>query len=65
MQIAPVPTGLSEEDDAARLIALEFNSSLLYCPNCEVSYENDRCPRCLSRLQPQGTPPLSTKRKHT
>lgn len=63
--IAPLPTGISDEEDAQRYIALQLNPALMFCTNCEVNYESDICPRCLSQLQPPGTPPLKSRRKHT
>lgn len=67
----PIPTGLSDEEDAQRHLALRFNHDLLFCINCEVHYERQvqvypgehRCPRCTLRLWRAGTPPLGTKRK--
>lgn len=47
----PIPTGLNNEEDAARHLALRFNKSLLFCGNCEVTYDIDQerqpwCPYC-------------------
>src|ERR1700678_396752 len=36
---APLPTGLDEQEDAHRHMAVRFNPHLLFCPNCEVLYE--------------------------
>lgn len=60
-----IPTGFSEEEDAARLLAIHFNA--LFCRNCETYHEQAVsvcCPRCYRVLSPVGTPPLTTKRKH-
>lgn len=35
----PVPTGLADEEDAGRYLALRLNPDLLFCTNCEVHYE--------------------------
>lgn len=52
----PVPTGLTDEEDAARYMALRFNPDAGFCPNCEGVYESqpyDRyCPICIEPLQP-------------
>jgi hypothetical protein len=74
--LAPATTGLSEEEDAVRQIDLQFNPHLLYCINCEVTYdvgfqpedlicESPDCPRCFMMLERVGTKPLRTNRKHT
>lgn len=66
-----VVTGLSDEEDAARLLALHFQSDLYVCRNCEVHYrcctkfEDDNCPRCNMPLSSKGVPPLKAKHKHT
>lgn len=66
----PVPTGLTDEEDAARYMALRFNPNAMVCPNCEGIYDSsdydssdhiDHCPRCDERLQPLGTPPRRRK----
>jgi hypothetical protein len=62
---APIPTGLSDEDDAARYLAQRFNGDLAFCPNCEVTYDFNRvgnfCPRCKDTLRDVGTPPRRRK----
>lgn len=66
------PTGLSEEEDAQRHMALRFNPELVWCANCEVSYDKPAlydpddwhsCPRCGGYLTDDGRAPL--RRKHT
>lgn len=61
----PIVTGLSEEEDAQRHLALRFNENLVFCTNCEVTYElaGWGCVRCGQILAPKGTPPK--RRKHT
>jgi len=58
---APIPTGLSDEDDAPRLIAQKFNPDLWFCTNCEGHYDvasiGYRCPRCMVTFSPPGTRP--------
>lgn len=65
----PIITGLSEEEDAQRHIAVRFNPDLLVCPNCEITFDTtqvgDICPRCQLTLYPLGTSMLSARRKHT
>lgn len=63
-----VLTGLSEEEDAARIITRSFNPHLFYCQNCEVHYEcftefDDNCNRCGTPLADKNASPL--RRKHT
>jgi hypothetical protein len=71
-------TGLSDEEDARVLMDRRFNKRLLFCINCEVHYESryevdpaewithaPDCPRCHMMLEPAGTTPLPTRRKHT
>lgn len=55
-----VITGLSDEDDAARYFAREFDKSLRFCANCETYYDATEmkfqwCPYCGSTLAPVGT----------
>lgn len=65
----PVPTGLTDEEDAARYMALRFNPNARVCLNCEGIYDQllpsgdqiDHCPRCDDWLQPVGTPPRRRK----
>lgn len=38
----PIATGLSDEEDAARYLAQRFNPHLLFCPNCEATYDQDK-----------------------
>ena len=65
----PLPTGLSDEEDAARHLALRFNRDLVYCPNCEWAMDkadaaNDidlNCPRCWCIVGPVGTKPYRRK----
>lgn len=59
----PIVTGLSDEEDAQRLLAMRFNEDLLFCTNCEVSYDKTYwvCPRCDITLSPMGTPPHRRK----
>lgn len=60
-----IPTGLSEEDDAARLLAIHFNSR--FCIHCET-YNGPECgrfcPTCFFELRPVGTHPVHRKRKY-
>lgn len=59
----PVPTGLNDEDDARRLLAIKFNSR--FCPNCETYYDEGVgafCPACFDTLLAVGSPPR--RRKH-
>lgn len=52
--ITATVTGLNEEEDAARIIALRFNDQLRFCGSCEADYEVEHgrqgdpynCPRC-------------------
>lgn len=59
----PVITGLSEEEDAQRHLAVRFNPDLRVCVNCEimVDVQVGFCPRCLFSLAPIGTSPLRRK----
>lgn len=75
----PIVTGLSDEEDVGRHLALRFSPTLLFCPNCEIVVDHECdwllqpevatviffCPRCNARLAPMGTPPTPTRRKHT
>lgn len=68
-----VATGLSDEDDAARNLALRFDPSAGFCRNCEGYYRCDVvdgvtmttfCPRCAGfTLYVPGTPPLRARQK--
>lgn len=59
-------TGLSDEDDAARYLALRFNPDLRFCPNCETVVDTSKvdrpwCIYCGDNLQPMGTKPRLRK----
>lgn len=64
-----VLTGLNEEEDAARYVAIEFNTDLKFCPNCEGIYDRETlpskefmwCPYCGDNLRPVGTAPRRRK----
>lgn len=59
----PIPTGLSIEDDAKRILVIEFGTC--FCPNCETYYELEPghfCPYCTWQLTTVGTKPLRCKR---
>jgi hypothetical protein len=57
----PFPTGLSDEEDAHRHLAIRFNA--MFCTNCEAYYDADHefCNACSMRLRPVGTPPMKRK----
>lgn len=60
----PIPTGLSDEDDAGRWLALKFHAVM--CWNCESVYEPDVgtfCPRCHLHLLPVADAREKVKRK--
>lgn len=63
----PVVTGLSDEEDAQRHLALRFNPDLRFCPNCETVIDSKLtgfyCPRCSETLQTVGS--RARHRKHT
>lgn len=63
----PVPTGLSEEEDAQRYLALRFNPDLKFCPNCEVVVDGNLtgfyCHTCTDTLQEVGTAPRRKKHR--
>jgi hypothetical protein len=63
-----VITGLSDEEDAGRHLALRFNPELRFCPNCEtfhgppVKGKHDHwCSYCGDNLRPMGTKPRTKK----
>lgn len=61
-----VVTGLSDEEDAARYVAKEFDKNLRFCANCEAYYDIEHmkyywCPYCGGNLAPVGT--KANKRK--
>lgn len=71
-QVAIV-TGLSDEEDARRHVALRFNGSIKFCPNCETYTERDGdlpsaqnnyhwCDYCGDNLREVGTTPRTRKR---
>jgi len=67
-QVPAVVTGLSDEDDAARYLALRFNPDLRFCPNCETYHGAARegmhdhwCSYCGDTLRPVGTRPRIKK----
>jgi hypothetical protein len=78
-EIVPVPTGLTDEEDAQRYLRLQFDDTIGFCQNCEGTYTMERavyeddtreimatsCPRCGQRdwLVRAGTKPL--RKKHT
>jgi hypothetical protein len=37
----PIPTGLDDQEDAHRYMAMRFNPNLLFCPNCELCLEHN------------------------
>lgn len=63
--IVPIPTGLSDEEDAKRHLAFKFDDGIGFCRNCEGHYKmegtHNLCPVCLSFLSPVGTPPAKRK----
>lgn len=65
--IPPLPltvTGLSDEDDARRHLALKLDPEILFCPNCETYMGQQPyrwCPQCWDTLQLVGTPPRRKK----
>lgn len=62
VEITATVTGLSEEEDAARHIALRFNTNLRTCVNCEQVYESIFfCPRCEFKTMPLGSAPWRKK----
>jgi len=65
----PAPTGLSDEEDALRHMALRFNQTIEWCNNCECAYDThtdsgllQACPRCDDWLDKANNP---RRRKHT
>lgn len=57
-------TGLSDEEDAARHLALRFNPDLRFCPNCEtvmVPQPYNWCPYCGDHCREVGTKPRIKK----
>lgn len=61
-----VITGLSDEEDARRQIALHLDQSVMFCTNCESYWDKSGrdwhwCQYCGCNLREVGTPP--TKRK--
>ena len=63
-----VITGLSDEEDAARYIAKQFNPKVKFCRRCEVEVEiaatqhgDAVCPYCDRWLWPVGTPPFDNR----
>jgi hypothetical protein len=36
-----IPTGLDDQEDAHRYMAMRFNPNLLFCPNCELCFEHN------------------------
>lgn len=64
-----VVTGLSDEEDAARHLALRFNRDLRFCPNCEAIVDVTKmkdphhhwCSYCGDTLRPLGTKPRIRK----
>lgn len=60
----PAATGFCEEEDAHRLIALQFNPDARFCRNCELYFEHLwRCPKCFDALADVGAAPFHRKRK--
>lgn len=73
-RMAPaVPTGLSDEEDAARFLAQRFDRTLGFCRNCEGYYAcrvvggvtmTTFCPVCREQfLTIPGTAPIKTRHK--
>lgn len=76
-EIVPMPTGLTDEEDAPRHLRLQFDGAVGFCLNCEgtyamewTTYEDDTretiatsCPRCgpYDWLVRPGTKPLRKK----
>lgn len=70
-QVAIV-TGLSDEEDARRHMALRFNGSIKFCPNCETFTTRDGdpapqnnyhwCDYCGDNLREVGAAPRVRKR---
>jgi hypothetical protein len=71
--VVPIPTGLSDEEDAHRQLALQFGD-VLFCRNCEHYYERAtalpdggkhvqiaHCPYCADLMFPVGTKPREKK----
>lgn len=68
---AAIPTGLSDEEDARRHMALRFHPDMRFCPNCETytirtgepSKENNYhwCHYCGDNLREVGSPPRKKK----
>lgn len=70
---ALVVTGLSDEEDAARHLALRFNPAVKFCPNCETYVDQDKadpvnrdlhvhwCPYCGDNLREVGVAPRKRK----
>ena len=70
-EYVPVPTGLSAEEDLARILRMEFDK-VGFCRNCEESRAMNTtngevvqtwCPTCEIYLSPVGTPPIGTRHK--
>lgn len=64
-EIVPIPTGLSDEDDAGRHLALQFDNEIWLCPNCEALWRNTtthQCPYCGINLGPKDMRPDRRKR---
>lgn len=73
----PIPTGLSDIDDAKRIMVLKFDPTLGYCRNCEGTFKCDTdghivlttwCPVCIERevtefLCVLGTAPYGSRNK--
>lgn len=69
-QVAIV-TGLSDEEDARRYMALRFNGDIWFCPNCETYCERSGdpdtqnnfywCNYCGDSLRAVGTKPRKRK----
>lgn len=63
----PLPTGLSNEEDAQRHLDLRFNPLLKYCPNCETPVASGEmiygpwCAYCGDALRDMGTAPRKKK----
>ncbi len=70
MQLVPIPTGLSEEEDAGRFFAQQFDPDIGYCRNCEIQFTTPgqglgQCPNCGDQLSDLSIEPIHYKRKHT
>jgi hypothetical protein len=66
--VPAVVTGLSDDEDARRYLALQFNQDLRFCTNCETYHgphvENLHdwwCHYCGDNLRPVGTKPRTKK----